>query len=163
LLKERIIFLGGPIEDYTANLIIAQLLFLESEDSKKDINIYVNSPGGSVTAALAILDTINYIKPDVSTVGVGIAASAAAVILSTGDKGKTDALPNAEMMIHQSWGRAQGQATDIEITAKQILKTLDKLNKILSKNTGKPLAQVEKDVDRERILFNLSRVFRKNF
>ena len=149
LLKERIIFLGGPIEDYTANLIIAQLLFLESEDPKKDINLYVNSPGGSVTAALAILDTINYIKPDVSTVCVGIAASAAAVILSAGKKGKRFALPNAEVMIHQPWGGAQGQATDIEITAKQILKTRDKLNRILSKNTGKPLAQVEKDVDRD--------------
>ena len=149
LLKERIIFLGGPIEDYTANLVIAQLLFLESEDPKKEINIYVNSPGGSVTAALAILDTINYIKPDVSTVCVGMAASAAAVILSAGAKGKRYALPNAEVMIHQPWGGAQGQATDIEITAKQILKTRDKLNKILSKNTGKPLAQVEKDVDRD--------------
>ena len=149
LLKERIIFLGGPIEDYTANLIIAQLLFLESEDPKKDINLYVNSPGGSVTAALAILDTINYIKPDVATVCVGIAASAAAVILSAGAKGKRYALPNAEVMIHQPWGGAQGQATDIEITAKQILKTRDKLNKILSKNTGKPLSQIEKDVDRD--------------
>ena len=149
LLKERIIFLGGPIEDYTANLIIAQLLFLESEDPKKDINLYVNSPGGSVTAALAILDTINYIKPDVSTVCVGMAASAAAVILSAGKKGKRYSLPNAEVMIHQPWGGAQGQATDIEITAKQILKTRDKLNKILSKNTGKALTQVEKDVDRD--------------
>ena len=149
LLKERIIFLGGPIEDYTANLIIAQLLFLESEDPKKDINLYINSPGGSVTAALAILDTMNYIKPGVSTVCVGIAASAAAGLLSAGAKGKRFALPNAEIMIHQPWGGAQGQASDIEITAKQIIKTREKLNKILAKNTGKPLQQVEKDVDRD--------------
>ena len=149
LLKERIIFLGGPIDDVVANLIIAQLLFLESEDSKKDINIYVNSPGGQVTAALAILDTMNYIKPDISTVCVGIAASAAAVILSAGAKGKRFALPNAEVMIHQPWGGAQGQATDIEITARQILKTRDKLNKILAKNTGQDLKKVEKDVDRD--------------
>ena len=149
LLKERIIFLGGPIEDYTANLVIAQLLFLESEDPKKDINLYINSPGGSVTAALAILDTMNYIKPSVSTVCVGIAASAAAVLLSAGAKGKRFALPNAEIMIHQPWGGAQGQASDIEITAKQIIKTREKLNKILAKNTGKPIAQVEKDVDRD--------------
>jgi len=149
LLKERIIFLGGPIEDYTANLVIAQLLFLESEDPKKDINLYINSPGGSVTAALAILDTMNYIKPSVSTVCVGIAASAAAVLLSAGAKGKRFALPNAEIMIHQPWGGAQGQASDIEITAKQIIKTREKLNKILAKNTGKPLPQVEKDVDRD--------------
>ena len=149
LLKDRIIFLGGPIDDETANLIIAQLLFLESEDPKKDIYIYVNSPGGSVTAGLAILDTMNYIKPDVSTVCVGIAASAAAVILSAGAKGKRFALPNSEVMIHQPWGGVQGQATDIEITAKHIVKTREKLNKILSKNTGKPLAQIEKDVERD--------------
>src|SRR3989338_3361250 len=130
LLKERIIFLGGPIEDYTANLIIAQLLFLESEDPKKDINLYVNSPCGSVTAALAILDTINYIKPDVSTVCVGIAASAAAVILSAGKKGKRFALPNSEVMIHQVMGGVEGQATDIAIAAKHILRTKENLNKI---------------------------------
>src|SRR3989344_6590821 len=115
LLKERIIFLGGPIDDYVANLIIAQLLFLESEDPKKDIYIYINSGGGVVTSALAILDTMNYVKPDISTVCVGMAASAAAVILSAGAKGKRFALPNAEVMIHQPWGGAQGQATDIEI------------------------------------------------
>jgi len=149
LLKERIIFLGGPIDDYVANLIVAQLLFLESEDPKKDIYIYVNSPGGSVTSALAILDTMNYVKPDISTVCVGIAASAGAVILSAGKKGKRFALPNAEMMIHQPWGGAQGQATDIEITARQILKTREKLNKILAKNTGQALAKIEKDVERD--------------
>lgn len=149
LLKERIIFLGGPIDDVVANLIVAQLLFLESEDPKKDIYLYINSGGGVVTSALAILDTMNYIKPDISTVCVGIAASAAAVILSSGAKGKRFALPNAEMMIHQPWGGAQGQATDIEITAKQILKTREKLNKILAKNTGQSLTKVEKDVDRD--------------
>jgi len=149
LLKERIIFLGGPIEDHTANLIIAQLLFLESEDSKKDISLYINSPGGSVTATLAMLDTINYIKPDVSTVCVGIAASGAAILLSAGTKKKRFALPNAEVMIHQPWGGVQGQATDIEITAKHILSIRDKLNKILAKNTGQTLEQVQKDVDRD--------------
>lgn len=149
LLKERIIFLGGPIDDYVANLIIAQLLFLESEDPKKDIYIYINSGGGVVTSALAILDTMNYVKPDISTVCVGMAASAAAVILSAGAKGKRFALPNAEVMIHQPWGGAQGQATDIEITAKQILKTREKLNKILSKNTGQPLSKIEHDVERD--------------
>lgn len=149
LLKERIIFLGGPIDDYVANLIIAQLLFLESEDPKKDIYIYINSGGGVVTSALAILDTMNYVKPDISTVCVGMAASAAAVILSAGAKGKRFALPNAEVMIHQPWGGAQGQATDIEITAKQILKTREKLNKILSKNTGQALSKIEHDVERD--------------
>lgn len=149
LLKERIIFLGGPIDDYIANLIVAQLLFLESEDPKKDINLYVNSPGGSVTSALAILDTMNYIKPDISTVCVGIAASAAAVILSAGSKNKRFALPNAEVMIHQPWGGVQGQATDIEITARQIIKTREKLNKILAKNTGQPMSKIEKDVERD--------------
>lgn len=149
LLKERIVFLGGPVDDDTANLIIAQLLFLESEDSKKDISFYINSPGGSVTAGLAILDTMNHVKPDVSTVCVGMAASAAAVILSAGAKGKRYALPNAEVMIHQPWGGAQGQATDIEITAKHILATRDRLNKILAKNTGQPLEKIEKDVDRD--------------
>lgn len=149
LLKERIIFLGGEIDDNIANIVIAQLLFLESEDPKKDISLYINSPGGSVTAGLAILDTMNHIKPDVATVCVGIAASMGAVILSAGQKGKRSALPNAEIMIHQPWGGAQGRASDIEITAKHILKTRENLNKILAKNTGKPLAQVEKDVDRD--------------
>ncbi len=149
LLRENIIFLGGPIDDDTANIVIAQLLFLESENPKKDINLYINSPGGSVTATLAMLDTMNHIKNDVSTVCVGIAASGAAILLSAGKKGKRFALPNAEVMIHQPWGGAQGQATDIEITAKQIIKTRAKLNRILAENTGKPLAQVEKDVDRD--------------
>ena len=149
LLKERIIFLGGPIDDHIANLIIAQLLFLESEDPKKDIQLYINSPGGSVTSTLAMLDTMNYIKPDVATVCVGIAASGAAIMLAGGAKGKRFALPNAEVMIHQPWGGAQGQATDIEITAKQILKTRDRLNKILAKASGKPLSQIERDVERD--------------
>lgn len=149
LLKDRIVFLGGGIDDDMANLIIAQLLFLESEDPKKEISLYINSPGGSVTAGLAILDTMNHVKPDVSTVCVGMAASAAAVILAAGEKGKRYALPNAEVMIHQPWGGAQGQATDIEITAKHILATRDRLNKILSKATGQPLDKIEKDVDRD--------------
>ncbi len=149
LLRERIVFLGGPIDDHVANIIIAQLLFLASEDSKKDISLYINSPGGSVSDALAILDTMNHIKPDVSTVCVGMAASAGALLLSAGKKGKRYALPNAEIMIHQPSGGAQGQATDIEITAKQILKMREKLNQILSQNTGQPLSQIEKDVDRD--------------
>lgn len=149
LLKDRIVFLGGGIDDDVANLIIAQLLFLEAEDPKKDISLYINSPGGSVTAGLAILDTMNHVKPAVSTVCVGMAASAAAVILSAGEKGKRYALPNAEVMIHQPWGGAQGQATDIEITAKHILATRDRLNKILAKNTGQPVEKIEKDVERD--------------
>ncbi|MDO8593990.1 MAG: ATP-dependent Clp protease proteolytic subunit [bacterium] len=149
LLKENIIFLGGPIDDHTANIIIAQLLFLQFEDSKKDISLYVNSPGGSVTSTLAIVDTMNHIKNDVSTVCVGIAASGAAIILSAGKKGKRFALPNAEVMIHQPLGGVEGQATDIAITAKHILQTKDKLNKMLAANCGKPLAQVEKDVERD--------------
>jgi ATP-dependent Clp protease protease subunit len=149
LLKERIIFLTGPIEDNTANLVIAQLLFLESEDPKKDIQIYINSPGGSVTATLAMLDTMNHIKPDVATVCVGLAASGAAIMLAGGTKGKRFALPNAEVMIHQPWGGAQGQATDIEITARHILATRDRLNKILAKATGQTLAKIEKDVERD--------------
>jgi ATP-dependent Clp protease, protease subunit len=149
LLRERIIFLGGGIDDDTANLVIAQFLFLEAEDPKKDIFLYVNSPGGSVTAGLAILDTMNHVKPDVATVCVGMAASAAAVILAAGEKGKRFALPNAEVMIHQPWGGAQGQATDIEITAKHILATRDRLNKILAKATGQPLEKIEKDVERD--------------
>ena len=149
LLKERIIFLTGGIEDDMANLIVAQLLFLEAEDPKKDISLYINSPGGSVTSGLAILDAMNHVKPHVSTVVVGIAASAAAVILAAGEKGKRYALPNAEVMIHQPWGGAQGQATDIEITAKHILATRDRLNKILAKTTGQTLAKIEKDVERD--------------
>ncbi len=149
LLRERIIFLGGGIDDDTANLIIAQLLFLEAEDPKKDIYLYVNSPGGSVTAGLAILDTMNHVKPAVATVCVGMAASAAAVILAGGEKGKRFALPNAEVMIHQPWGGAQGQATDIEITAKHIIATRERLNKLLAKATGQTVEKIEKDVERD--------------
>ncbi len=149
LLKERIIFLTGPIEDHTANLVIAQMLFLASEDPKKDIQLYINSPGGSVTATLAMLDTMNHIKPDVATVCVGIAASGAAIMLAGGAKGKRFALPNAEVMIHQPWGGAQGQATDIEITAKHIVATRDRLNKILAKATGQDLKKIEMDVERD--------------
>jgi len=149
LLKDRIIFLGGPIDDHTANLIIAQLLFLENEDPKKDIQLYINSPGGAVTSTLAIVDTMNHVRPDISTFCVGIAASGGAIILSAGAKGKRYILPNAEVMIHQPLGGAEGQATDIAISAKHILKTRDNLNKLLSKNTGKPLSQIEKDVERD--------------
>lgn len=149
LLKERIIFLGGPIEEHTANLLIAQLLFLESEDPKKDISFYINSPGGHVSAGLAVLDTMHHIKPDVSTVCVGMAASMGAVLLSAGKKGKRFMLPNAEVMIHQPWGGTQGQASDIEITAKHILGIRERLNKILAKNTGQQLKKIEKDVDRD--------------
>jgi len=149
LLKENIVFLGGVIDDDTANIVIAQLLFLQSEDSKKDVHLYINSPGGSVSAALAILDTMNHIKNDVSTVCIGMAASAAALLLSAGKKGKRFSLPNSEIMIHQPMGGAQGQATDIEITAKQIVKLKAKLNKLMSDNTGKSVSQVEKDADRD--------------
>jgi len=149
LLKERIIFLGGQVDDHTANLIIAQLLFLSFEDPKKDIQLYINSPGGSVTAGLAILDTMNYIKPDVATVCVGLAASMGAVLLSAGKKGKRFSLPNSEIMIHQPLGGVEGQATEIEITAKRILATRDQLNKILAKNTGQTLQKVAQDVDRD--------------
>lgn len=149
LLRERVIFLGGAIDDHTANIIIAQLLFLESEDPKKDINLYVNSPGGSVTATLAVIDTMNHVKPDVRTTCVGIAASGGALILSSGAKGKRFALPNSEVMIHQPLGGVEGQATDIAITAEHILKTKERLNKLLAKNTGQPLEKIQKDVDRD--------------
>ena len=149
LLKERIIFLGGPIDDHMANIIIAQMLFLEYEDSKKEITLYINSPGGSVSAAMAIYDTMNYTKPNIATVCVGLAASAAAVLLSSGAKGKRYALPNAEIMIHQVMGGAEGQASDIAIQAKHILHIKENLNKILAKNTGQPLTQIEKDSDRD--------------
>jgi len=149
LLRERIVFLAGPIDDNVANIVIAQLLFLESEDTKKDIYLYINSPGGSVSSTLAIVDTMNHIRPDISTFCVGIAASGAAIVLSAGKKGKRFILPNAEVMIHQPLGGVEGQATDIAITAKHILKTRDNLNKLLAKNTGKNLAQVEKDVERD--------------
>lgn len=149
LLKERIIFVTGPIEDYMANLIVAQLLFLEAEDPKKDIFLYINSPGGSVTAGFSIIDTMHHIKPDVATVCVGMAASMGSLILSQGAKGKRFVLPNAEVMIHQPSGGAYGQASDIDITAKHILKTRDKLNKMLAKATGQKLAKIEQDVDRD--------------
>jgi ATP-dependent Clp protease protease subunit len=149
LLKERIVFVTGPIDDAMANLVVAQLLFLESEDPKKDVAMYINSPGGSVSAGLAIVDTMNHIKPDVATVCVGLAASMGSIILSQGAKGKRAVLPNAEVMIHQPWGGAQGQASDIEITARHILKTRDTLNKMLAKATGKTLSQIEKDTDRD--------------
>ncbi len=149
LLKERIIFMGGPIDDHTANLVIAQLLFLTSENPKEDIKIYINSPGGSVTATLAIIDTMNFVKPDVSTVCVGLAASGGAWLLSAGAKGKRFALPNAEIMIHQPLGGAEGQASDIAISARHILKMRDVLNKLMAKNTGQPIEQMEKDTDRD--------------
>jgi ATP-dependent Clp protease, protease subunit len=149
LLNERIIFLGGPIDDHVANLVIAQLLYLDHTDSKKDISLYINSPGGSVTAGLAIIDTMNFIKSDVSTICVGIAASMGALILSSGKKGKRYTLPNSEVMIHQVMGGAEGQASDIAINAKHILRTKDTLNKILSQNTSKKFEQVERDSDRD--------------
>ncbi len=149
LLKERIIFLAGPITDSSANVVIAQLLFLSSKDPKKDIQIYINSPGGSVTAGLAIYDTIQYIKPDVSTVCVGMAASMAATILASGTKGKRFALPNSEILLHQVMGGVTGEAVEIEITAKQIVKIKGKLNRILAKHTGQPIEKIEKDTDRD--------------
>ena len=149
LLKDRIIFLGGHIDDAVANTVIAQLLFLESEDTKKDIQMYINSPGGSVTSTLAIMDTMNHIKPDVSTVCVGMAASGGAWVLSSGAKGKRFALPNADMMIHQPLGGTEGQASDIAITAEHILKTKRNLVRIMSKNTGKSESQIERDLDRD--------------
>ncbi len=149
LLKERIVFVTGAIEDHMANLVVAQLLFLEAEDPKKDIYLYINSPGGSVTAGLSIVDTMNHIKPDVATVCVGMAASMGSVLLSQGAKGKRSILPNAEVMIHQPWGGVQGQASDIEITARHILKTRDRLNKMLAKATKQPMARIEKDTDRD--------------
>ena len=152
LLKERIVFLSGAINDDIANIVIAQLLFLESEDPKKDIRLYIHSPGGSVSAGLAIYDTMNHIKPDVVTICVGMAASMSAVLLSSGAKGKRFVLPNAEVMIHQVMGGAEGQASDIAISAKHILRTKENLNKILSKNTGKSVDQVEKDSDRDNYM-----------
>lgn len=152
LLEDRIIFLSGEIDDNVANSIVAQLIYLEGKDPTKDISIYINSPGGSVTAGMAIFDTMNYIKCDVSTICVGLAASMGAFLLAAGTKGKRYALPNSEIMIHQPLGGASGQASDIAIHAEQILKTKAKLNKILSANTGKPLDQVEKDTDRDNFM-----------
>ncbi len=149
LLKDRVIFLGGPINDAVANTVIAQLLFLEYEDPKKDISLYLNSPGGVVSAGLAIYDTIQAIKPDVSTICVGTAASMGAFLLGAGKKGKRFALPNSEILLHQVMGGAEGQAVDIEITARHILKTKEKINQILAKSTGQPLSKIEKDTDRD--------------
>jgi ATP-dependent Clp protease, protease subunit len=149
LLKERIIFLGAPINDAVSNTIVAQLLFLESENPKKDIKLYINSPGGSVTDGLAIYDTMQYIKCDVSTIAIGMAASMAAVLLTAGAKGKRFALPNSEMLLHQVMGGAEGQATDIKIKAEQILKIKERLNKILTKHTGQNIKKIEADSDRD--------------
>jgi ATP-dependent Clp protease protease subunit len=149
LLKERIIFLGGPITDQLANSIIAQLLFLSAKDPQKEIQLYINSPGGSVTAGLAIYDTMQYVKPPISTVCVGLAASMAAVLLAAGTKGKRYALPNSEIMLHQVMGAAEGEAAKIEITAKQILKIKKRINEILAKHTGQPIEKIEKDTDRD--------------
>ncbi|MDU7163525.1 MAG: ATP-dependent Clp endopeptidase proteolytic subunit ClpP [Anaerococcus vaginalis] len=149
LLKDRIIFLTGPVEDGVSDIIIAQLLFLESQDPNKDIQFYINSPGGVVTAGLAIYDTMNYIKPDVSTICIGQAASMGAVLLSSGAKGKRFSLPNSNILIHQPSGGAQGQASDIQIQAEQILKIKKRLNKILADNTGQTIAKIQKDTDRD--------------
>ncbi len=149
LLKERIIFLVGPVEDYMANLVVAQMLFLESENPEKDIYLYINSPGGSVSAGLAIFDTMNFIKPDVSTLCTGMAASMGAFLLAAGAKGKRIALPNASVMIHQPSGGARGTAADIEISAREILKTREQLNKILAERTGQPLEKIAKDMERD--------------
>lgn len=152
LLKERVIFLVGQVEDHMANLIVAQMLFLESENPEKDIHLYINSPGGSVTAGMAIYDTMQFIKPNVSTMCIGQAASMGSFLLSAGEKGKRFALPNSRIMIHQPLGGFQGQASDFEIHAKEILGIKDKLNKILSKHTGKTLKTVEKDTDRDNFM-----------
>ncbi len=149
LLKERIVFIGMPIDDTVASLVIAQLLFLESEDPEKDIHLYINSPGGSISAGLAIYDTMQYIRPDVSTICIGMAASMAAVLLAGGVKGKRTALPNSRIMIHQPWGGIQGSATDIRIQAEEILRMKKRINEILAKHTGKAPEQVEKDSDRD--------------
>ncbi len=153
LLKERIIFLAGPINDGMANTVIAQLLFLEHEDPKKDIKLYINSPGGSVSAGLAIYDTMQHIKPDVSTICVGMAASMGAVLLLSGKKGKRIALPNSDILLHQIMGGAEGQAVEIEIAAKHILKAKEKLNQLIARHTGQSFAKIEKDTDRD---FHLS-------
>jgi ATP-dependent Clp protease protease subunit len=152
LLKERVIFLVGPVNDQSANLVVAQLLFLESENPDKDISFYINSPGGSVSAGMAIFDTMNFIKSDVSTLCIGMAASMGAFLLSAGAKGKRFALPNSKIMIHQPLGGTQGQATEIEIHAREILKTRDQLNKILAERTGQPLEKIERDTERDYYL-----------
>lgn len=152
LLKDRIIFIGTPIDDDVANLVVAQLLFLAAEDPEKDIHLYINSPGGSVTAGLAIYDTMQYIKPDVSTICVGMAASMGALLLAAGAKGKRFALPNSEIMIHQPLGGVRGQASDIKIHADWILKTKERLNQILAERTGQPLEKIERDTDRDHFM-----------
>ncbi|MCI7619221.1 MAG: ATP-dependent Clp endopeptidase proteolytic subunit ClpP [Firmicutes bacterium] len=152
LLKDRIIFIGEQIDEHLASLVVAQLLFLEAEDPEKDICIYINSPGGSVTAGMAIYDTMQYIKPDVSTICIGMAASMGAFLLSSGTKGKRFALPNAEIMIHQPLGGVNGQAEDIKIHAEWILKTREKLNRILAANTGKPIEKIDRDTDRDNFM-----------
>ena len=149
LLKDRIIFIGGGIDDVVANLIIAQLLFLQSEEPDREINIYINSPGGSVTSGLAIYDTMQFVKPDVATYCVGQAASMAALLLTAGTKGKRFSLPGSRILIHQPWGGAQGQASDISIQAREILRQREKLNEILAKHTGQPIEKIEKDTDRD--------------
>lgn len=154
LLKDRIIFIDGEIDDSTASLVVAQLLFLEAEDPDTDINIYINSPGGMVTAGLAIYDTMNYVKPEISTICVGQAASMGALLLSSGTKGKRFALPSAEIMIHQPLGGAQGQASDIKIQADLIQKTKKRLNKILANNTGQTIKKIEQDTDRDKFMFS---------
>ncbi len=153
LLKDRIVFLGEEVNDVTASLVVAQLLFLESEDPDKDINLYINSPGGSITAGMAIYDTMNYIKCDVSTICIGMAASMGAFLLSAGAKGKRLALPNSEIMIHQPLGGMQGQATDIKIHADHILSIKDRMNRILSENTGQPLEVIQRDTERDNFMF----------
>lgn len=152
LLKDRIIMLSGPVDDDLANAVIAQLLFLDAQDSEKDIYIYINSPGGSVTAGLAIFDTMNFIKADVQTIAMGMAASMGSFLLTAGTKGKRYALPNAEIMIHQPSGGSQGQATEIEIAARHILKTRERLNKILSERTGQPIEVIQRDTDRDNYM-----------
>jgi ATP-dependent Clp protease protease subunit len=152
LLKERIVFIGTPIDDTVASLVIAQLLFLESEDPDKDISLYINTPGGNVASGLAIYDTMQYIRPDVATICIGMAASMGAVLLAGGTKGKRAALPNSRIMIHQPWGGVQGTASDISIQAEEILKTKKRLNQILAHHTGQPIETIERDTDRDRYL-----------
>ena len=149
LLKDRIVFLGGQVSDVMANSIIAQLLFLTNEDPKKEIKLYINSPGGSVTAGMAIYDTMQHVKPDIATICIGMAASMAAVLLAAGAKGRRFALPNSELLLHQVMGGAEGQAREVEITARQLLKIKDRINQILAKHTGQPITKIEKDTDRD--------------
>lgn len=152
LLKERVIFLIGPVDDYSANLVVAQMLFLEAENPDKDIHLYINSPGGSVTAGMSIYDTMQFVKPDISTMCIGQACSMGAFLLASGAKGKRNCLPNSRVMIHQPSGGAQGQASDIEIHAKEILKIRERLNRLLADHTGQPLEQIERDTERDRFM-----------